>query len=354
MSHLTQKEYDLLTMLLNTESPSSAEEEISQFIKDNNKGVPVFEKDAIGNSYLFLKSGNKPTVMIAAHCDEIGLQVVYISDEGYVRFRPVGGIDVKAIVGQSIHILAKGKKIPGVICKAPIHLDILEKKERPIEISDLWIDIGCSSYEETKSLISIGDMVCFAPNYTALSGKRLSSKALDNKLGVFIAMCAIKRLSESVSQYNTTAAFTVQEEVGGKGAIVAAKHINPQWGICIDAGVASDCPGIQVDKYGCLKLGMGPGLQYSTDTSRLLIDQATKVLEDCDIPYQKTVGLSATGGTDTWRMQVSGNGVPCILLSIPIRSMHTPCEICDLDDVSAAIEAVVAIVTKIHDPFLYD
>lgn len=246
---------------------------------------------------------------------------------------------------RQVHIFSNSVKIPGVICKNPIHIDSAENKDKSISFSDMWIDIGCSSSEEAKGLVSVGDIIGFTPNYLMLTNNRISSKALDNKLGVFVAVSAMKRLREA--SFNTSVVTTVltsQEEVGGKGAIVAANYLKPTWGICIDVGVATDCPGVQKDKYGDLYLSKGPGLSYCTDTSIALTRQAATILEKEGIPFQKTVGLSATGGTDTMHMQIAGNGVPCLLISVPIRSMHTPSEVCDLEDVSSTIDAVVALI----------
>lgn len=337
-----------LKALLETVSPSSAEEEVYEFVQKFNAGCCALQKDALGNTYLKNASGSGPVVMIAAHCDEIGLQVVHITPEGYVRFRAVGGVDAKATAGRRVVILSAAGKVPGVICKVPIHVEMKDKTtDNVLSLADLWIDIGCSSQAEASALVAVGDMISFVPNYQPLAGGRISSKALDNKLGVFIAASALKRLAGTPSCANqAVGVLTVQEEVGCKGAAVAAQALSPSWGICIDVGVATDCPGVSAEKYGDLALGKGPGLSFCTDTSRALTAKAAGILDRAGIPFQRTVGLSATGGTDTMRMQVAGNGVPCVLLSIPLRSMHTPSEVCDLEDVSAAIDAVVELVKE--------
>lgn len=338
-----------LEALLMTESPSSAEDEVSHFIETFNESICKIEKDAIGNTFMTFPDNNGPIVMIAAHCDEIGLQVVHVTEDGYIRFRPIGGVDIKTLAGRQVNILSASGKIHGVICKTPIHIELIEKNEKPVEWSDLWIDIGCSSREEAASLVSIGDIISFCPNYLHLNNSRIASKALDNKLGVFVALSAMKKLAGlSLTANNPVAVFTVQEEIGCKGASIAAHALRPSWCICIDVGVASDCPGISVEKYGRLVLGEGPGLSYNTDICRPLTDQAAMILREEGIPFQKTTGLSATGGTDTMRIQVAGNGIPCILLSIPLRGMHTAAEVCDMKDISITVDAVVALVKKIH------
>ena len=338
-----------LEALLMTDSPSSIEDEVYDFVNEFNNDSCLIERDTLGNIFLSIAGGSKSSVMIAAHCDEIGLQVVHITEGGLIRFRPIGGVDTKATAGRHVNIFSNGSKIPGVICKNPIHIENVDNKDKSIIFSDMWIDSGCSSSDEAKGLISVGDIISFSPNYIKLTDNRISSKALDNKLGVFVAVSAIKRLSEaSFTASKVTTVLTSQEEVGSKGATVAANSLKPTWGICIDVGVATDCPGVQSDKYGELYLSKGPGLSDSTDTSITLTHQAAVILEREGIPFQKTVWLSATGGTDTMRMQIAGNGVPCLLISIPIRSMHTPTEVCDLNDVSSAIDAVVALIRGIR------
>lgn len=347
MERLPSIDIGSLQTLLQTEAPSSAEEEVAFFVGSFNNECCTCEKDALGNSFLCLNRKDGQTIMISAHCDEIGLQVVHITESGLVRFRPVGGIDLRATAGRHVDIMSKERKVPGVICKTPIHIERIEKNERPLECSDLWIDIGCSTAEEALKMVSVGDMISFVPNFITLAGNRISSKALDNKLGVFIAVSAMRRLFSLRTPKNVTAVLTVQEEVGCKGAGVAAAQLNPLWAVCIDVGVASDTPGIQIEKYGRFVLGEGPGISFCTDTSRSLSNLACQILEAEGIPFQKTTGLSATGGTDTVRMQIAGKGVPCVLLSIPIRGMHTPTEVCDLKDVSSAIDAIVALVQHI-------
>lgn len=347
MLQLSETDLQELESLLVTQSPSSAEEEIAGYVERFNDACAC-RRDALGNIFLSLPGSEGPSVMIAAHADEIGLQLIHVTPEGYVRFRAVGGVDVKATAGRQVHILSAGGKVPGVICKVPVHIEYKEKSEKPLEMSDLWIDIGCSSAQEALSRVSVGDMIAFAPNALRLGNHRLSSKALDNKLGVFVAASAMRRLAAAGSDRAATAVFTVQEEVGCKGAAVAAEALKPVWGICIDVGVATDCPGVSAEKYGPLALGAGPGLSFCTDTSRSLTEQACLILEQKGIPFQKTVGLSATGGTDTLRMQMAGQGIPCILMSVPLRSMHTPSEICDMNDVAACIDAMVALVENIQ------
>lgn len=352
---LTDLDFNELTTLISCLAPSSAEDDVSGYIRIHEHGSCQYSKDTIGNSFLTLSGGITPPVLIAAHADEIGLQVVHITKEGFIRFRPVGGVDTKAIVGTSVYIFGPNRRVPGVICKIPVHIELKEKDDHPLEVSDLWIDIGCLDGREAEEIVSVGDMIAFAPSVLRLGQSRLSAKSLDNKLGVFIAVSAMKRLEQMGFERDVVAVFTAQEEVGCKGAAVAALNMHPKWTICLDVGVATDCPGINVEKYGSLQLGRGPALVYCTDSSRQLTDQAASILKKKGIPFQKSVGLSTTGGTDAFRMQITGRGAPGLILSVPIRAMHTPAEVCDLGDVSSAIDAVVELVKSIsYEGAIYD
>lgn len=285
---LIDSEYNKLLSLLSTLSPSSVEDEVAKYVETYRDNDCIFQRDILGNIFLSLPNeDNKRPIMIAAHSDEIGLQVINITSEGFIRFRTIGGVDLKATAGRHVYIIAGNNKIPGVICKVPIHIEYKEKIEKQLDASDLWIDIGCDSVDEASQLVSIGDMIGFAPNTLCLGRNKLSAKALDNKLGVFIATTVIKRLSVLNIRKSVTAVLTVQEEVGCKGATVAAEALQPLYGICIDVGIATDCPGVSEDKYGSLVLGKGPALIYCTDTNRYLTDAAAKILEKRGIPFQK-------------------------------------------------------------------
>lgn len=344
MADLSCLQREKLESILMTLSPSSQEEELTSFITRCGLDQWSCRVDKLGNALISLNGEKNSSVLLTAHCDEIGLQVIYITEEGYIRFRGVGGVDLGTLAGQTVTILNSKDRVNGVICKAPIHVKDKDAKASSIEFSDLWIDIGCSSLKEAEGLVSIGDMIGFAPKVTYLGDRRLSCKALDDKIGVYAILSAMERLSRGSIENNVTAVFSVQEEVGSKGIAVAAETIHPSWGICVDVGVATDCPNISKESFGELKLGGGPALVYCADTNRRLTDKAASLLEAKKIPFQKSAGLRVSGSTDARSLQTAVTGVPCVLLLIPIRSMHTPSEVCDLYDVANTIEALVEII----------
>ncbi len=343
---MIKEDYLLLEKILYTDTPSSMESEMGAIIKQYAGERLLFNSDAMGNYYLELNSGKGLPIMIAAHTDEIALQVVNIMDSGLLSFRMVGGVDVKSICGSRVKILTSHGKIPGVICKKPIHVEMIEKVyDKPLEFHNMWIDIGCSDRDEAAALVEIGDLISFDAPVTYLGQNRIAAKALDNKSSVYVLLKTMLRLQagNDVSN-NVVAVFTAQEEVGCKGATVAAERLRPNIGICLDVCVATDCPDSNADRYGIVKLGKGPVLEYTTDVNRMLLNDVVSHLSSKGLSFQKGVGLSCTGGTDTAKMQVSCTGIPCILLSIPLRSMHTTSEVCDCNDLDNTIEVLVELL----------
>lgn len=345
-NYLMEQDIETLMRLLETDSPSSYEYEIFDFLQKYIDGRCSMMRDCLGNVYLTHRNFEMPPLlMLTAHIDEIGLQVVRISEDGYVRFRTFGGVDLSVIAGSQVRILTSEGKVPGVICKVPIHIERRERNDKRLQVEDMWIDIGCMDYDEASSLVSIGDMISFSTPAIRLHNDKISGKSLDDKLGVFIITKVMNLLSYQGIDCPICSVFTVQEEVGGKGAVIAAERVNPKICICVDVGVATDCPGINRNKYGDLKIGAGPALVYSSDINRTLTNLSADILDKAGkIAYQKSVGLSAAGGTDANKIQIAKEGIPCLLLSIPLRSMHTTSEVCDLYDVDMSISSLLEII----------
>lgn len=342
---MTKEDFLLLEKILLTDTPSSMESEIGSILKQYSGERLLFNSDSMGNYYMELNSGKGRSIMIAAHADEIGLQVVNIMDSGLLSFRMVGGVDLKSICGARVKILTSRGKIPGVICKKPVHVEMFEKAgEKSMDYTDMWVDIGCRDRNETSVLVEVGDLISFDAPVTFLGPNRIAAKALDNKSSVYVLLKTMLRLKAEGYPNNVVAVFTAQEEVGCKGAIVATERLHPDIGICLDVCVATDCPGLNADRYGIVKIGDGPVLEYTTDVNRMLLDGVVSHLRDKGLTFQKGIGLSCTGGTDTGKMQVSCTGIPCILISIPLRSMHTISEVCDCNDLDNTIEVLVELL----------
>ncbi len=333
-----------LKTLCSTIGVSGFEQQVCEsFISYTKEDVDGAHIDALGNAITYLrgKEGAK-TLLIEAHADEIGFQVIHISDAGNVYIRPNGGIDEQCLPGSQVVIQAQdGKLIPGVIGKKPIHLMKAEDRKKTLETHQLWVDTGMEP-GETKALVSVGDPVAFAPNLQLLGSHRVTSKALDDRIGLFVVSQVIRRLSEKRSQELTIAGVaTVQEELGCRGSVTASYSIHPDIAITLDVDFATDVPDCPNSQYGNIQLGSGVVIPRNADADIQLSRELERIAKEHGIPYQVSARRKATGGTNTSRIQLAREGVRTISLGIPCRYMHTPVEVCDLRDVEAAIDLIV-------------
>lgn len=334
---------DLLCNLLSVPSPSGSESKVAEYYTSALKEFGQVEIDVINNAYCHLNaSDDAPVIMLEAHSDEVGLQVSHITDDGFVYCRRNGAIDNQALIGCEVVIHGKDSDVIGVVGKKPIHLIGTDIDKVP-SIEDMWIDIFAGSRQEAEKKVSIGDYVTYNSGVRA-EGDKVVSKSLDDKIGVFIIAEAIKRLSSEHIPVNVWACACAQEEVGSRGCHIAANKIKPDYAICIDTGFATDYPSMTDQKYGRMKLGSGPVINYSCDNNQEFVQLIRDTAGTNGIPHQLYTNLAATGGTDTAAVQLSGNGVRTALISIPCRYMHTPVEVCDLRDVENTISLVVEVI----------
>lgn len=298
--------------------------------------------DVMGNTVGVLNPNAKFKVMLAGHYDEIGFQVVYISEEGLLYFRPNGGIDKLTVPGLEVEVLTAKKRIRGVIGKKPIHLLTPKEREIPPELSDLWIDIGAENRDEAAKLVRVGDPVAFVSNFRRMGTNRIMSKGMDNKVGAFVVAEVLRELSKRKLNVGVYAVGTVQEELGLRGATTSSFDIAPNAAFAVDVGFATDIPDVPKKLLGESKLGSGPKLTCSADNNIVLGRIIREVADKNKIQYQETAAHRASGGTDTAQIQLSRSGVATALVSVPNRYMHSPVEVCDLRDVEGAI----AIITE--------
>ena len=342
---------DFLERFMNCDSPSGFEVEAAKCYREYLKPYCAEVRgDVLGNSIAVLNPKAKFKVMLAGHYDEIGFQIVYISDEGLLYFRPNGGIDKLNVPASEVDILTAKGRIPGVIGKKPIHLLKEAERNQAIELSDMWIDIGASSRAEAEKFVSIGDPVAARANFRMLNKNRFISKGTDDKIGAFVVAETVRNLSRRKLNVAVYGVGTVQEEVGLRGAHASAFGVDPDVGFAIDVGFATDIPDIPKKLLGDIKLGAGPELNRSCDNNPVLGEFIRKVAKAKKIPYQEAAAHRATGGTDTACIQLTRAGVATALLSIPNRYMHSMVEMCDLRDAEAAVkiltESIAAMTGK--------
>ena len=336
---------NFLHSLLTTATVSGFETAGSQVFADYVRPyVDAISTDELGNTIARI-DGNQPgkRILIEAHIDEIGFQVLYVDDNGCVWLRKNGGIDVQCMPGSRVLIYAHTGIIPGIIGKQPIHFNTPGAAESVPTMQDLWVDTGMEA-DEVRQLIHTGDIVVTDATPTLL-GQRITSRALDDKIGVYIVSQVLRRLSAERDSLHGTVygAAATQEEVGCRGIQVCANTIQPDVSISLDVDFATDMPNCQKNKYGDISLGKGVIVSCNLDSSPALVRAVEQIASREEIAIQLSARPSATGGTDAARLRTIGNGIQTLLLGIPCRYMHTPVEMCDVRDVDAAIRLIVGL-----------
>ena len=335
----------LLKKIVETPGAPGHESPIRTLIKKEIEDVAdEISTDSIGNLIVRVK-GDGPKVMMAAHMDEISLITTYVDDKGFIRFSTLGGFDPETLVNQ--RVLVHGTEtIPGVIGGKPIHTQSDEQKKSKTKLKELFIDTGLPG-DRVKEIVRDGSVVTRIGDLMEL-GDCLTGKSLDNRISVFILIEALKKASSCNS--DLYAVFTVQEEVGIRGARVAAQHIQPKIGIALDTTIANDLPG-SGDHESCTRLGNGTAVKVmdkSVICTPSLVARLEKIAENLDITHQREV-LTA-GGTDTSGMQYLiglGSYVTCI--STPTRYIHSTVETVSKSDVEAGISLAAATIEEIGD-----
>ncbi len=334
-----------LTRLLATASPSGFEEGAARAWRaEAETFADEVVVDAMGNSYARL-AGNGPTVMIEGHIDEIGIMISHIDDDGFLWFQPIGGWDDQVLVGQRIRILGSGGTIVGVIGKKPRHQMTEEDMNKVSKIRTLWIDIGAKDGDDARSKVSVGDPGVIEQSLLTLGDDLIAGRGLDNRVGAFVALEALRKLSVGERPAaDVWAVAAAQEEITFGGAHTSAFHLDPAVAIVIDVTHATDHPDADVRGNGICKLGSGPALARGSavhpGVHRMLVDAA----QADGIPHTIEATPRRTG-TDADAIAYARAGIPCGLVSIPNRYMHSPSEIVSLTDLDNCA-AVIAGFTR--------
>lgn len=338
---MTTSEY--LEILDREYGVSGNEKDIRECVKDLfGKFCDEVYTDTLGN-VVGIKKGTDaslPSIMIEGHMDELGLMVSDITEEGSLKFVPVGGFDPKVLPGTEVTIHGK-EKLFGVIGAKPPHL-ISEERKVP-KVADLCVDTGLSK-DTVSSIVSIGDIITFNTGYTKLDGNMVAARCIDDRGGIAIILKVLEILNSFTLKNDVIAVATVQEEVGLRGAKTAAAHIQPGCAIAIDVCHGTS-PGVSEDAYPCGKgpvISIGPNLH--TKMTRRIIEIANRDNIDTQLEV-----CSGDTGTDAWEIQVSGKGVPSSLISIPVRYMHANYEIADTTDMENAAKLICAFASSLKE-----
>jgi len=338
-----------LVDLLHARSPSGAEFEAQKVFDHYVKSAAdTYAKDALGNRIATLNPKGDPVLMLAGHMDELGLIITYVNKDGFLYFDTIGGHDRSIISGRRVIIQTAGGPVRGVTGKRAIHLmDEAERKKVP-EIHEIWIDIGARSKKEALERVSIGDTVTYDHEFELIHGSVGTARAFDNKVGAYVVGETLIRLAAAKKKLaaKLVSVATAQEEIGTRGAQTSAFAVDPHVALIVDVGHATDHPDCDPRKFGETKLGEGPIICRGPNINPKVCERLLTVAKKHKIPYQLEADPRPTG-TDARAIQMARGGVACGLVSIPLRYMHTPSEVVDLEDVENCVKLFAAFAKSL-------
>jgi endoglucanase len=292
-------------------------------------------------SLIALKKGvgpePRPKLMLAAHMDEVGLMVTDI-DRGFLRITRVGGTDRRVLLGLEVIVHGR-RKLPGVVATRPPHVLTQEERKKSVPLHEIFVDVGLPE-EEMKELVAVGDLISIRREMSELKNQRVSGKAMDDRVCVAAITLALERLNRVEHAWDVFAVATAQEETGLKGALVSAYGVAPDVAIALDATFGEQTG---VSKTETLPLGGGPSIAIGPNFHPRLVQRLKEVAEDREIPHHMEP-IPGRSGTDAWAIQVTREGVPTALISIPVRYMHQPVETLAAEDVERAGRLLAAFV----------
>lgn len=335
-------ENQFLKEILSTVSVSGRIARVQEVVKKYMEPVSdEIREDEIGDVVCVLNPEADSRILAAAHADEIGLVVTCIGEDGRIRAVDRGGIIPKSYLGHQVQIMTRNGICHGCVAAARPMWD-----EKELKASALVIDIGAESREEAAALVSVGDTITFDSHIRALAGGRFTARALDDRLGVFIIMEALKYAKELGCKNGIYCGATAGEETTKNGAYWTAQRVNPDLAVVVDVTYATDYKGADPAESGDVKLGRGPVLLRSPIVSDTLNDKLEACAKKAGIPVQWEAA-SRLSFTDADRIHFAGQGIPVVLMSIPLRYMHTPAEVADSRDVENCIRLLGTFFAEI-------
>lgn len=342
-----EESYAFLKSLLLTPSPSGFERPIQDVVRAWAKQyADEVRTDRHGNVIAVRHAGGQPRLMLAGHCDQIGLMVQHIDENGFLYVQPIGGWDMQILLGQHLTVWTKHGGIPGVVARKAPHLLTNEERNKVPQFIDVWIDIGAKDRKEAESLITLGDPITVELGVRDLRNGMISSPGLDDKVGVWVVMEALRLLRGRQVNASIYCVSTVQEEIGLRGATTSAYGIHPTLGVAVDVCHATDTPGNDKKNVGDTKLSAGPVLFRGPNINPRVFERLEETSRKHEIAVQVR-GIPRASGTDANVMQISRDGVATALIGIPNRYMHSPVEVVCLDDLDRAARLLAEFCTAV-------
>lgn len=339
-----------LSELLQAKSPSGYESE-AQVVYDRHvqPAADLYAKDPLGNRLATLNPDGDPVLMLAGHLDELGLIITYINKYGFLYFDFIGGHDSTVVSGRRVIIQTAHGPVVGVTGKRAIHLMSPEDRKKVPERHEMWIDIAVANKAEALERVAIGDVATYDHEFQLINGSVGAARAFDNKAGAYIVGETLIRLSKEKSALaaKVVSVGTSQEEIGVRGATTAAHAVDPHIAVAIDVGHATDHPDCDNRKYGETKLGGGPIICRGANINPKIYQRLLAAAKKSGIPYQLEADPRPTG-TDARAIQMTRGGVATGLISVPLRYMHTPSEMVDLEDIERTILLLVEFAKSLE------
>jgi endoglucanase len=341
---------DFLGRLLTATGPSGHETDPARAWRE---GCSAFtdevQADHLGSSRARVPgTAGGPTLAVVGHIDEIGLHISHIDDDGYLRFGQVGGWDPIVLAGQRVRIATRGGPVPGVIGRKPIHLLKDEDRKRVPELKDLHMDIGAKDGEQARELVRIGDVAVIDAGPVEFPNGRVVSRALDNRVGCYVAAEAARLVAEGgKAPGDVVALAVVQEEITFAGSRTSAFALDPDLAIVVDMTFATDQPGVELGPITKHTLGSGPVIARGTTLHPRVFELLYETAETEGIPFT-VESLGRGTGTDADAIHLSRAGVPTGLVSVPCRYMHSPVELASLQDIDNTARLIAAFAQRLE------
>jgi putative aminopeptidase FrvX len=339
----------LLEALLDASGPSGQETEAARAWREYCASFAEVSADNVGSSRALVKGkSGGPTLAIFGHIDEIGVHVTHIEDGGFLRFGQVGGWDPVQLVGQRVKLATKAGPVTGIIGRKPIHLLKDEDRKKTPETKSLHIDIGAADGEEARKAVRIGDMGVIDVKPIELRGDRIVSRALDDRVGCYVAAEALRLIAEAGgAPGDVVAVAVVQEETAFSGSYTSAFALNPDVAVNLEVTFATDQPGIELGEQTKHELDSGPVVSRGTSLHPRVFELLQETAEQEEIPFT-IESLGRRTGTDADAIQLTRAGIPTGLVSVPLRYMHSPVELVALKDIDAAARLVAAFAQRLE------
>jgi putative aminopeptidase FrvX len=336
---------DVLRRLITAPGPSGYEQAPAAVFRQAAEAFAEVTHDAVGSTVARVRArppGDGPLLAVIGHVDEIGLIVHHIDDQGFLWFSGVGGWDPMILVGQRVEIATRDGTVSGVVGKKPIHLLKEEERKKVPELRELHVDIGAKDGEEARRLVRVGDTAVIAGEPVELPNGRVASRSMDNRLGCFVAFEAARLVAEAGGAPGDVAAVAAaQEEITFAGAATTAYSLRPDVAIVVDVTFATDAPGAEEKELGKHPFGSGPVITRGSTLDPLVFERLHEAGEREGIPFTVVASARYTG-TDADAVHLSRAGIPTGVVSVPLRYMHSPVEMVQLDDVENAARLIAA------------